>query len=497
VSVISERLQRGQSSLAMALIVTRRELRDSLRDWRIVWPIIILTLVFPWIMNFTAKISTSFVEKYGASPIGPRLIPFLLMIVGFFPISISLVIALETFVGEKERNSIEPLLTTPISDGELYLGKMVAAMILPLMGSYLGITVYLVSLYWSMTYVPPLNLLVLIVVLTTVQALIMVSGAVVVSSHTTSVRAANLLASFILIPMALLVQAESVIMFWANYEVLWWVVLGLVVVNLILVRMGVRIFNREEILARQIDEPNLRFAWQTFVGFFLRPPELAFASNHRERVRFTIRRVYGHDIPHLLRRQWLPLTVVLVVLVASLALGWSYASRYPLPPEAIQLQNLSHDVFEKAPAIGFLPTFSTSGIFFNNVRALLLAVLLAILSLGVLAFFPLMVPIGLIGLLMGEGPIVGYNPFLFFTAFILPHGIAELPAAIIATAFALRVGASMVSPPSGLTVGEGLLLALADFAKVFLFLVMPLLLLAAFLEVHLTPHIVLWLKGAF
>jgi uncharacterized membrane protein SpoIIM required for sporulation len=484
----------------MALIITRRELRDSVRDWRIVWPIVILTLVFPWLMNFTANVSTGFVEKYGAAPIGPRLIPFLLMIVGFFPISISLVIALETFVGEKERNSIEPLLTTPISDGELYLGKVLAAMILPLMGSYLGITVYLVSLYWSMGYVPPLNLLVLIVVLTTMQALVMVSGAVVVSSHTTSVRAANLLASFILIPTALLVQLESVIMFWARYEVLWWIALGLVVVDLILVRMGVRIFNREEILARQIDELNLRFAWRTFVGFFLRPPELAVVStpsNHGERVHFTISRVYRHDIPHLLRRQWLPLTVVLIVLVASLALGWSYAPRYPLPPEAIQLQNLSHDVFEKAPAIGFLPTFSTSGIFFNNVRALLLAVLLAILSLGVLAFFPLMVPIGLIGLLMGEGPIVGYNPLLFFAAFILPHGIAELPAAIIATAFALRVGASMVSPPSGLTVGEGLLLALADFAKVFLFLVMPLLLLAAFLEVNLTPHVVLWLKEAF
>jgi uncharacterized membrane protein SpoIIM required for sporulation len=261
--------------------------------------------------------------------------------------------------------------------------------------------------------------------------------------------------------------------------------------------MGMRIFNREEILAQQIDEPNLRLAWRTFMGFFLRPPELALASNHGGKVRFTIRRVYRHDIPYLLRRQWLSLAAVLVVLVASLALGWSYASHYPLPPQAIQLQDLSHDVFEKPPAIGFLPTFSTSGIFLNNVRALLLAVLLAILSLGVLAFFPLMVPIGLIGLLMGEGPIVGYNPFLFFAAFVLPHGIAELPAAIIATAFALRVGASMVSPPSNLTVGEGLLLALADFAKVFLFLVLPLLLLAAFLEVNLTPHIVLWLKGAF
>jgi uncharacterized membrane protein SpoIIM required for sporulation len=283
------------------------------------------------------------------------------------------------------------------------------------------------------------------------------------------------------------VQAESVIMFWANYEALWWIVLGLVVVDLILVRMGVRIFNREEILARQIDELNLQLIWRTFVGFLLHPPELALASNQGERVRFTISRVYRHDIPYLLRRQWLPLTVVLVVMVASLALGWSYASRYPLPPQAIQLQNLSHDVFEQAPAIGFLPTFSTSGIFFNNVRALLLAVLMAVLSLGVLAFFPLMVPIGLIGL----------DPFLFFAAFILPHGIAELPAAIIATAFALRAGATMVSPPSGLTVGEGLLLALADFAKVFLFLVVPLLLLAAFLEVNLTPHVVLWLKGAF
>ena len=46
--------------------------------------------------------------------------------------------------------------------------------------------------------------------LITVEALVMVSGAVVVSSQTTSVRAANLLASFIIIPMALLMQAEAV-----------------------------------------------------------------------------------------------------------------------------------------------------------------------------------------------------------------------------------------------------------------------------------------------
>ena len=76
------------------------------------------------------------------------------------------------------------------------------------------------------------------------------------------------------------------------------------------------------------------------------------------------------------------------------------------------------------------------------------------------------------------------------------HGIVELPAAIIGTAFALRIGAALVSPPKGLDVGQGFLLVLANFCKIFLFLVVPLLLSAAFIEANLTPHIVLALYGA-
>jgi hypothetical protein len=36
-----------RKTLANALIITRREVRDSFRDWRIVAPIIILTFFFP------------------------------------------------------------------------------------------------------------------------------------------------------------------------------------------------------------------------------------------------------------------------------------------------------------------------------------------------------------------------------------------------------------------------------------------------------------------
>ena len=193
------------NSLRMALVITRREVRDQIRDWRIVLPIIILTIFFPTLMNFTAHQALNFVGQYGAPIIGERLIPFLMMVVGFFPISISLVIALESFVGEKERHSIEPLLTSPLSDGQLYLGKLLAAMVAPLFSSYLGILVYLVGIHLQIGWNPPLALLFQIITLTTVQAILMVSGAVVISSQTTSVRAANLLASFLIIPVALLV----------------------------------------------------------------------------------------------------------------------------------------------------------------------------------------------------------------------------------------------------------------------------------------------------
>jgi len=111
------------NDLQPALVITRREVRDQLRDWRIIFPVLGLTVFFPFLMNFTAQQILGFVTKYGANIIGERLVPFLLMIVGFFPISVSLVIALETFVGEKERGSIEPLLNTPLKDWQFIPGK--------------------------------------------------------------------------------------------------------------------------------------------------------------------------------------------------------------------------------------------------------------------------------------------------------------------------------------------------------------------------------------
>src|SRR5262249_36592587 len=104
------------ADLKMIWLVARRELRDQFRDWRILSPLAILTLSFPFLMNQVAHEAVAFFARYGSPLIADRLVPFSVLIIGFFPITISLVVALESFVGEKERGTIEPLLSAPMQD---------------------------------------------------------------------------------------------------------------------------------------------------------------------------------------------------------------------------------------------------------------------------------------------------------------------------------------------------------------------------------------------
>lgn len=483
--------QRQRTWFDGVFVLLRRELVDTLRDWRIVAPIIALTLFFPLLMYLTAGAAADWVAKYGGAPIiGERLIPFLLMVVGFFPLSFSLVIALEVFVGEKERKSLEPLLASPLSDGQLYFGKALAAMIPPLAASYLGIAAYLVELKVFLNWQPPLQLLTLAIFLTTAKALVMVSAAVVISSQTTSVRAANLLASFVIIPMTLLLQGESMIMFWANYAVLWWILAALLVVNVLLVRMGLQIFDREELLGREIDELNPRAVLKNLQAFWLRV-ELTGPVE-----RFTLWRVYTRDLPAILRRMRGATWSVVLALAAAMLVGVLYAAPYPLPANLWSPRWLTMETFSNTPAVGFLPSFTIGAVLSNNIRSLLLAGVLAVFSFGSLAVVLLMAPIGIIGFFTYQIAHWGLDPLLFLATFVLPHGIFELPAAILATAAALRLGASVIARPPRMTVGEGWLAALTDFVKVFVFVTLPLLLIAAFVEVNLTLRVVLWAYGA-
>lgn len=477
----SSRLRKVRWDLSRAMLIARREILDMFRDWRIIVPVVILTLVFPAIANWSAGRMVRWISGYGANIVGSRLVPFLLMIVGFFPISFSLIIALESFVGEKERRSLEPLLSTPLTNVQLYIGKMLGSVVPPLAGSLLGITVYLIGVYLNINWRPVPILLVQILLLTVMQALVMVAGAVVVSSQTTSVRAANLLASFIIIPMAFLIQLEALVMFWAQYSVLWWILLGLAVITAVLIRMGVRNFNREELLGREIDELNLFHTVKQVMRLTLAkrrdPPARSPWRWYKDEVLTVAWRVRGAFV------------LVALTMVAGYFVGVRYASVFAIPPDVFIVEDW-YDRFTSILAeTGFRGVGGVLRVLLQNVRALLIGSSLAAFTLGISAILLLMIPTALVGYLTVQMQAAGMPSQVLWAA-LLPHSLIEIPTAMLVGAAVVRLGASVISPPQGKTVGEGWIEALADALRLSVGLALPLLILAAFVEVYITPVVV-------
>jgi uncharacterized membrane protein SpoIIM required for sporulation len=485
-SVLSRSIPNGSQDLRMALVVTRREIRDSFRDWRIIMPVIILTVFFPALMNFTAQRLLGFVANYGAELIASQLIPFLLLVVGFFPMSFSLIIALETFVGERERKSLEPLLATPLTDTQLYMGKMMAALVPPLMASYLGMAVYMIGLWYSIRWVPTLQLFVQTLLLTTIQGVIMVAGAVVVSSQTTSVRAANLLASFIIVPMALLIQGEAAALFWGNHAGLWWLILALFITALVLIRMGVKIFRRDELMGQEIDQIRLGWMWGQFWGRF---------SGREETGHYPRPGAWYRQTAAVIPQLGYPALVLLIAIASAVTLAVFLANSYQLPP-ALQDELTETRIMEGLTHLqGFASTLPAF-IFLHNIRAILLQTILGVFTFGVLGVLIFVLPWGLIGFMAAQFGLAGENPVMFVLAAVLPHATLELPALLIAGAAALRWQTTVIAPPPDRTLGESYLAAAADFFRLLVGFVLPLLLMAAFVEAYLTPAIIAWVYGA-
>jgi len=189
---------------------------------------------------------------------------------------------------------------------------------------------------------------------------------------------------------------------------------------------------------------------------------------------------------------------MLFVLILSMWVGAKQADRFPLSMGTIDWKNPDQNLFEGINKFGMFNFYSISGVgyvWLHNLRSLVIATFLGIFSFGVLGIIVLMLPFMLIGYFMSFVSTMGISPFLFFTAFVLPHGLIEIPAIIIAGSAIIRLGASLAAPANGRTIGESWLSALADWAKTMIVLVLPLFLLAAIIEVYITPLVVLRLLG--
>lgn len=466
------------SWLTPVWLITKRELRDQLRDWRILFPLIILTLIFPLLMNEVARSAVEFVSQYGGTLLIDRLVPFSVLIIGFFPITVSLVVALESFVGEKERGTIEPLLSTPLKDWHMYVGKLLIGVITPLCASLTAISLYLVIVSRQKIEMPELSVLIQLFALTMAHAVLMVSAAIVISVQSTSVKAANLMASFIVIPVAVLMQGETALLFWGNNQVLWLAVLGVLILAGLLIRVGLSHFQREYLLGREIDVLNFRWMWRTFWDYFIGEAD-------------SILSWYRLGIQKAMRQLRVPFVILVIVAVITLWAGFRWTVTYI--PEVVNIaapdamQELSERFENSTTLIGVGQNFSAPFIFGHNVRAVGIILLAGLVSFSVLGMLVYLFNLGSVGAILGVFQLLGFSPLTLTVYGLLPHGIFEVPALILASAATLRIGLVLVTPQTGRSFGEVVLELIADWAKVTLGLVIPLLLIASLVETYITP----------
>jgi len=129
-------------------------------------------------------------------------IPYLLMLVIFTG---CFYLAIDATAGERERGSLEPLLTQPISRFQLVLGKVIAASAF----SLLNLTVFLISLYFALQLVPferigmslefNLSQLLMIIAITSPLILFAASLLTVVSTFAKSYKEAQTYLSFVIV----------------------------------------------------------------------------------------------------------------------------------------------------------------------------------------------------------------------------------------------------------------------------------------------------------
>jgi len=179
---------------------------------------------------------------------------FLILLV-LTPVAGAMSVAAYAVVGEKQARTLEPLLATPITTFELLTAKVLGALIPGIalvticFALYAGGTALLAEPGVSRTLFVPRALLT-IFLLGPLAALAALQLAVCVSSRVNDARSAQQIGALIILPISGLLVAQFTNNVQLTSRVILLISAGLATLNIALMAVGVRLFDRESILTR-------------------------------------------------------------------------------------------------------------------------------------------------------------------------------------------------------------------------------------------------------
>ncbi len=172
------------------------------------------------------------------------------------PLMLACIIAAEAFVGEKERKTLEALLYTPATDGELFLGKVLAALIPAIVYTWVNFLVFTLATnlagypVMGRFWFPTPSWLALMVVVVPAVALLGVAVTVIISTRVRTFMEAYQVSGALVLVILVLVVAQSVGLLFLSPLVAVLVGIGFFALDAVLIMAGIRTFSRSELIAR-------------------------------------------------------------------------------------------------------------------------------------------------------------------------------------------------------------------------------------------------------
>jgi ABC-2 type transport system permease protein len=179
-----------------------------------------------------------------------------MMMFMLIPLAIPITIAAYSIVGEKNTRSLEPLLATPITTMELLVGKSLAAVIPAVVATYGSFMVFILGAW---LVIPSRNVLlafldlrwlIAIFIVGPLMAVLAVNLSLMISSRVNDPRAAEQISMVVIVPVLGMFFGQMAGLFVLNKQIISIAGLILFLLDIFVVYLAVRVFDREAILTR-------------------------------------------------------------------------------------------------------------------------------------------------------------------------------------------------------------------------------------------------------
>jgi len=179
-----------------------------------------------------------------------------MMLFMLVPVAIPVTIAAYSIVGEKTTRSLEPLLATPITTMELLVGKCLAAVIPAILATFgafgifaLGTWVLVANKMLLMALLDA-RWLIAIFIVGPLLAILAVAFSLMVSSRVNDPRVAEQISMVMILPVLGGFFGQVAGLFILNKEIISVVAIVMLALDVLMVYLATRVFQREQILTR-------------------------------------------------------------------------------------------------------------------------------------------------------------------------------------------------------------------------------------------------------